>query len=122
MSIKLRSGKVLDQNMDELSGLFSKTMKFSTPSSKRGKKSDDDILTGMFGKLSLSKSIGKSRRKGPRYTYRKKHGKTPANTEMELSGGKRSRSRRSRSKRSRSKRSRSKRSRSKRSRSKRIRQ
>lgn len=104
MSTKLRSGKVIDQSMDELSGLFSKSMKLITPKTRKTKvktntppKDDGDMLSSMFGnftlgKSTLGKSIGKSRRKKSRLTYKKTHGKrnkTPANTDMELTGGKR---------------------------------
>ena len=123
MSTKLRSGKIIDQSMDELSGLFSKSMKFVTPKSTKIQPSEDDMFANMFNKITIGKKIGKSRRKGTHFTHKKGH-KTQKTSimGMDLSGGRRRKRRhtkRSRSKRSRSKRSRSKRSRSKRSRSKR---
>ena len=116
MSTKLRSGKIIDQSMDELSGLFSKSMKFVTPKSKRVQPSEDDMFANMFNKITIGKKIGKSRRKGTRFTHKKGH-KTPKSAGMDLTGGRRRKTRHT--KRSKSKRSKSKRSRSKRSRSKR---
>jgi hypothetical protein len=108
MTTKLRSGKIIDPSMDELSGLFSKKMTFATPKSKKTKLSNDDMFTKMFSKI----KIGKSRRKGTL----KKNRKTPKTSimGMDMMGGRRRRSKRSKSKRSKSKRSKSKRSKSKR--------
>jgi len=92
MTTKLRSGKVIDPSMDELSGLFSKSMKFSTPKSKkRVQPTEDDMFANMFNKITISKKIGKSRRKGSRLTHKKTHRKTP---NMDLTGGRRRRRRR----------------------------
>jgi hypothetical protein len=108
MATKLRSGKIIDPSMDELSGLFSKSMKFATPRSKRIQPTEDDMFANMFSKVTIGKKIGKSRKKGTRFTHKKSH-KTPKFSEMVLTGGRRRKFRHT--KRSRSKRSRSKRTR-----------
>ena len=114
MATKLRSGKIIDPSMDELSGLFSKSIKFNTPKSKRTQPTEDDMFANMFSKVTIGKKIGKSRKRGTRFTHKKSH-KTPG---MDLTGGRRRKFRHT--KRSRSKRSRSKRSRSKRTRTMRV--
>jgi len=115
MSTKLRSGKIIDQSMDELSGLFSKSMKFVTPKTTKTQPSEDDMFANMFDKITIGKKIGKSRRRGTRFTHKKGH-KTPKTSimGMDLSGGKRRRhSKRRHSKRRHSKRRHSKRRHSK---------
>jgi len=95
----LRSGKVIDPSMDELSGLFGKSMKFTTPKTKKPQPSEDDMFSRMFGKLTIGKStIGKSRsrRRGRTLTHKKKHKtsrNTPKTKKMDLMGGKKRRSR-----------------------------
>jgi hypothetical protein len=55
-------------------------------------KSKDDLMSGMFNKLTIGKSIGKSRRKkSSNFTHKKKYRKTPKPVGMELNGGRRSR-------------------------------
>jgi hypothetical protein len=92
MTTKLRSGKIIDKNIDELSGLFSKTMKLTTPRTiNKTKKSDEDMLSNIFGQLTIGKSISKTRKKkGSRFTHKKKYRKVG---EMDLRGGGRSRRR-----------------------------
>jgi hypothetical protein len=88
MATKLRSGKIIDPSMDELSGLFSKSMNFATPKSKRIQPTEDDMFANMFSKVTIGKKIGKSRKKGTRFTHRKHH-KTPKSAGMDLTGGRR---------------------------------
>lgn len=95
MSItKLRSGRVIDSSMDELSGLFAKKMKVAThrtPKTK-SKMSEDELLSSMFGKISITKkTIGKSRRRTKLGMSKKRQGTRSKNTEMDLSGGRRRR-------------------------------
>jgi hypothetical protein len=116
MKTKLRSGKIIDPSMDELSGLFTKSMKFATPKSKKQQPTEDDMFTKMFSKVTIGNKIGKSRRKGARFTHKKSH-KTPKTVGMDLTGGKRRKSKRRRSMRSKSMRSKSMRSKSMRSKS-----
>ena len=86
---KLRSGKIIDPSMDELSGLFSKSMKFAKPKSKRTQLTEDDMFANMFSNITLGKKIGKSpRKKGMRFTHKKSH-KTPKSAGMDLIGGRR---------------------------------
>jgi hypothetical protein len=89
---KLRSGLVIDPDMDELSGLFSKKVTVATPRTKKIV-SEEDMFSSMFGKLTIGKSIGKSkaksrRRKGVGYSKKTKTKtqtkKTPG---MDLTGG-----------------------------------
>jgi len=88
MTTKLRSGKIIDKNIDELSGLFSKTMKLTTPRTiNKTKKSDEDMLSNIFGQLTISKT---RKKKGSRFTHKKKYRKVG---EMDLRGGGRSRRR-----------------------------
>jgi hypothetical protein len=100
---KLRSGKIINPSMDELSGLFSKSMKFATPKSKRTQPTEDDMFANMFSKITIGKKIGKSRKRGTRFTHKKSH-KTPKSAGMDMTGGRRRKRRHT--KQSRSKRSR----------------
>ena len=101
MSTKLRSGKIIDKSMDELSGLFSKSMKFVTPKTTKNQPSDDDMFVNMFNKITISKKIGKSRRKGTRFTHKKGH-KTPKTSSMGMdsTGGRRRKRRHTKRRRS----------------------
>jgi hypothetical protein len=107
MTTKLRSGKIIDPSMDELSGLFSKSMKFITPKSKKPQPSEDDMFANMFNKVTIGKKIGKTRRKKFTHFTHKKHHKIPSKLGMDLTGGRRIKrrcSKRRRSKRTHSKR------------------
>ena len=88
MPTKLRSGKVIDPSMDELSGLFSKSMKFTTPISKKMHASKDNMLTKMFSRFTIGKKIGKTRKRGTPFTHTKRR-KTAKPSGMDLTGGRR---------------------------------